>query len=411
MKHWILWFSFFWVLAPSASALDLLVTGDIAGEIRPCGCSVEGQRGGIERLSAYLKQKQNRKKLWVDLGNYSVEPSPQGLLKNGLYHRLFKENHLFAVLPGPKEFLTGKRGIAKWRNPYLLTNRGEVLAYTERVKYRKGWQFFGFLSPKMLDSGSRRSGILEGVSPFIERVRKLKTKERKAVLLFRGSLEELRQVEKTRLFDRVILANLATDEKKQVLEAKIGAKTYFSPPLQGQGVLEYNLEGNQGETHWLGPNSPLDRAWEKPFATYDKQVENLFFRFVATENKKGDKRVYKGSAYCVNCHVKQGEVWSKSKHAHAFASLEKESRQYDPDCVVCHTQGFKKGGFLSKELSSGLENVGCENCHGLVAENHGVDPEYKKNRVRVTAKTCQTCHRGNHSPKFNFDTYFPKIKH
>ena len=411
MKPWILWLSAFLSLSPSAFGLDLLVTGEMAGEIRPCGCSVEGQRGGIERLSAYLKSQKSKTRLWVDLGNYTVEPTAQGVLKNNLYTKLFRENRLFALLPGPNEFSTGKRGIAKRRAPYLLTNHQGVMAYTERVKHRSGWQFFGYLSPSYLSRGSHQSRLLENPATFLERVKKLRSKEWKGALLFRGSRDELLQFEASGLFGVILVANLAKSDKEQVLRFKTSKGEYHSPPLQGQGVLRYNLDHLSGQTAWLGPKSPLDPAWKKPFADYDKKVENLFMDFLAKQGKGRDKRVYKGSAYCITCHKQAGDVWLKTQHAQAYSSLENAGRQHDPDCIGCHTQGFRKGGFLSKELSAGLENVGCENCHGLTPEGHGQDKEYKAKRKRVSPLICKSCHMGNHSPRFRFETYFQKIKH
>ncbi len=85
---------------------------------------------------------------------------------------------------------------------------------------------------------------------------------------------------------------------------------------------------------------------------------------------EGDKfPEYVGSETCRTCHAKAYEVWSKTGHSHAFKTLEDARRpslrQYDPECVVCHTVGFGRfTGYKDKETTPDLINVGCESCHG-----------------------------------------------
>ncbi|OGH03527.1 MAG: hypothetical protein A2557_01075 [Candidatus Lambdaproteobacteria bacterium RIFOXYD2_FULL_56_26] len=399
-------------LAPPAWGVEFLVTGEFQGEIRPCGCSKAGERGGIERLSSYFKTKGPKGWLWLDLGNFAVEPTDQGELKNDLFYKLYRQHRLFAMLPGPREFAMGKRGIAKRRLPFLLTNHQGELAYTERIKHKEGWQFFGFLSPELLSLGVHKTDLLEGVGAFLARAKTLRSKEWRGVLLFRGNPKELELIQGSGLFEVILPANQAKSEETQQLEFELAQQKFFSPPLQGQGVLELNPESQgAGRVAWLGPQTPLDPTWAKDFAQYDKKVETLFLSSLASQAKLGDKRVYKGTGYCVNCHQAQGEAFEQSKHAHAFDSLEKAGRAHDPDCIVCHTQGYNKGGFLSTELTPNLVHLGCENCHGLAPEGHEKDLEYKKNRKPVTQLVCKGCHYGSHDPRFSFETAYPKIKH
>jgi hypothetical protein len=85
-----------------------------------------------------------------------------------------------------------------------------------------------------------------------------------------------------------------------------------------------------------------------------------------------------GSEKCKRCHEEAYDVWKKSKHSHAYQTLvdakRPSLRQYDPECIVCHTVGFGyQGGFTSAEKTAHLKDVGCESCHGP-ASLHVVNP-------------------------------------
>jgi hypothetical protein len=126
---------------------------------------------------------------------------------------------------------------------------------------------------------------------------------------------------------------------------------------------------------------------------------------------------YAGSAACKGCHKKAYQVWEKSDHSHAYQTLVSKARrpsnrQYDPECIVCHTVGFGyQGGFRDEKKTPKLKNVGCESCHGPaslhVANPNNEEwqarlnpwrkpeketPEQKKQRINRMDLFCQNCH-------------------
>lgn len=140
-----------------------------------------------------------------------------------------------------------------------------------------------------------------------------------------------------------------------------------------------------------------------------------------------------GSRECRTCHEISYEAWRNSRHSTAMKSLTETSRparQYDPECISCHVDGWNPqemfpytSGYLSQELTPALASVGCESCHGagelhIAAETNGT--ENAKTRQRLSARLtleaakkthCTTCHDHDNSPKFEFDSYWEKIRH
>jgi hypothetical protein len=83
---------------------------------------------------------------------------------------------------------------------------------------------------------------------------------------------------------------------------------------------------------------------------------------------------YVGTDACKRCHAAEHAKWAQHPHSHAMATLENVAnrpglRQFDGECVVCHTVGFryKSGAYDPKnnaQRNALLHNVGCESCHG-----------------------------------------------
>ena len=153
-----------------------------------------------------------------------------------------------------------------------------------------------------------------------------------------------------------------------------------------------------------------------------------------------------GSESCKKCHEHAYDIWAKTPHSHAYKTLvdakHPGNRQYDPECIVCHTVGFAhETGFRNedsqprwavdagKKLTHGLKDVGCEACHGpssLHAKNP-TDVEWRKRinpwkyqhadlkkRARAIDQFCQKCHDIDNDVSWlggGFKKKWPKVEH
>jgi len=115
------------------------------------------------------------------------------------------------------------------------------------------------------------------------------------------------------------------------------------------------------------------------------------------------------AAACKSCHAEAFQVWEASSHSRAFHILEEKHQDYNPDCVGCHTTGFRRPtGFVNAKSTADLENVQCEACHGPGSRH----PEVIGAGYGAVAKEfCVSCHTPENSPDFNDAAYRLKIKH
>jgi hypothetical protein len=165
----------------------------------------------------------------------------------------------------------------------------------------------------------------------------------------------------------------------------------------------------------------------------------------AAQKKKDAVATYVGSERCGDCHEEAYKVWQGSKHSHAYQTLvdakRPSLRQYDPECIVCHTVGFGyQGGFKDAVATKHLKNVGCESCHGP-GSLHVSDPNDKewaarmnllwkappneapadkKNRMLKIDTFCQSCHDTDNdvnwkhdvkSGRGGFERKWPEVQH
>jgi hypothetical protein len=146
---------------------------------------------------------------------------------------------------------------------------------------------------------------------------------------------------------------------------------------------------------------------------------------------------YIGSDKCKKCHPEAFKIWGDSDHAKAYATLEHAKhpslRQFDGECVGCHTVGFRyKTGFTDAKNTPHLLNVGCESCHGPASEHfldtanekvhklinpykyRGKAPETaaaKNQRMIAIGDFCRKCHDDDNDVHWDFDKTWPKVIH
>lgn len=110
---------------------------------------------------------------------------------------------------------------------------------------------------------------------------------------------------------------------------------------------------------------------------------------------------YVGVKKCIACHKTIYSFWLTTRHSRAYATLEEENRQYEPDCIGCHTTGYKKtGGFTDITKAEKYLNVQCEVCHGPGSLHVlNTDSEMKNHYAE---KDCLVCHDGENDDDFDY---------
>ena len=146
--------------------------------------------------------------------------------------------------------------------------------------------------------------------------------------------------------------------------------------------------------------------------------------------------IYAGAGRCAQCHLAIHKEWQESPHAHAFQTLVDRNQHFNPECLPCHTTGFRKANGFYAATDPGsrfVEDVQCEICHGPSMEHvtaqrrlaTGAEkwmPPAKYKEVKAEAdkvlpkkavpeKLCLTCHTPDRDDHFDYKTKVAKISH
>jgi len=149
-----------------------------------------------------------------------------------------------------------------------------------------------------------------------------------------------------------------------------------------------------------------------------KWVEDLYWDYVKEAKEKPETDwdtpipvVYEPAEACGKCHEPEFKQWQTTAHARAYEPIRKAGRQDDPECLMCHTMGFaRKGGFESMAKTPALGRVTCQACH-VVNSDHHEKGKKAEPRIFLSSRWCMSCHGMVQSPKFDYFTYEPRIRH
>lgn len=199
------------------------------------------------------------------------------------------------------------------------------------------------------------------------------------------------------------------------------------------GVLGLYRKGNDVESRWelvqmsedfLTPaEKEADHPVVKLLENYTQELKDQNYlnkvpqiRHSAQVAIPGKNPTFVGSEKCKKCHEKAYDIWKESGHAHAFQTLttatRPSNREYDPECIVCHTVGFGyESGYRDEKTTAHLKDVGCESCHGPCSDHiknpldatwypvinpyrpgENETPEAKTKRLGRIDQFCQKCH-------------------
>jgi hypothetical protein len=226
------------------------------------------------------------------------------------------------------------------------------------------------------------------------------------VLLYQGSAEEAAALAKDWPQFQVILCRSADSEPPQfpttanngkTLVLEVGHKGRFVGVVgafkkAGDGFdLKYQLvplgedqitPGDDAAAFKVNPTLPLLQAYAETVKREDFLAKAPRVPHPNQIREPKLNLTYVGSAKCQGCHQAEAAKWGDTKHSHAMEALEKVAkrptlRQFDPECVVCHTIGFGYDtGYRNEKDTPSLKHVGCESCHGP-GSGHAANPMNK----------------------------------
>jgi 2',3'-cyclic-nucleotide 2'-phosphodiesterase (5'-nucleotidase family) len=110
---------------------------------------------------------------------------------------------------------------------------------------------------------------------------------------------------------------------------------------------------------------------------------------------------YIGIDACSSCHPGPRQVWNATKHAHAYATLSSQFKEFNLDCVSCHVTGYEQPGGSTVTHVDKLENVECEVCHGP-GSKHAANPKDPSLILAAPQLSrCLDCHHPPHVEGFD----------
>jgi hypothetical protein len=402
--------------------LALIVSGDTAGWIVPCGCT-SNQSGGLLRRGTFIAQeKEQGDVIVVDAGGAAAGTSE--------YDRLKFE----AILQGEKFLGTSVHNLG---GPELALGAD----YLKKTSQSLGVEF---LSSNARDSEGAPLGVehkrIEAAGRTILLV---------GVVSQRYAAEEIQITEpreailsvlrkQPKAADAVVvLAYVPETELRELaaalpeVHAVVGGPTGQSLAPTKNGPVWLASATNKGKFLIRFRWKPEASDWEGDvieltdrFADEPAQAENVrAFRqrlesrdlpaaetgFVAAWTAERHDPLFAGSHSCQSCHAAEFASWQASPHAHAWDTLADQGAHVDAYCQQCHTTGFGlAGGFVSAKRSLERVDVGCESCHGPL-QAHVQQPE--RHTPFAAHDQCVRCHDRENSPQFDAPAYWARIQH
>ncbi len=404
----------------------VIYSGNTLGELKPCGCSREEDQGGVERRATYLKKTLTKhgNVLLLDTGDSFDQPTQQGKIKAHYLMKSLQAMNYSAIMLGDKDLVYGKDFIKNQPGiPWVGSNYkidGLPLSRYKIKQFNKGLKvaILAVGDPALFYSD--KSQQMESAEKTVKAlVLELQSQEQPDLILLMTHMKRDKALSflSTPGIDIIVNGNIekATDVIDMNPVERDG-KIFVQAGPRGQKMGELSIKiSASGEKSFSQKMVPLGSAFEFDvemtalYEKYNEEIETLFFETMTARRSKTTEKVYAGDTICKTCHSKGHETWTQSRHGHAYATLKKVNKAFDPECLVCHVVGFNKpGGFISELDTPDLENVQCENCHGSGLQ-HSQSPQ--PGFGSQAKKACVQCHVKNHSPKFQFDKYWSKIKH
>ncbi|MEW6250293.1 MAG: multiheme c-type cytochrome, partial [Planctomycetota bacterium] len=424
----------------------VVVSGDTAGWITPCGCA-SNQSGGLPRRGSYVAElRKSGAVALVDVGGAPGGVSTYQRLK---FETLLAGTRLMSLAAHNIGAAEARLGAAYLRElaraqgvPFISANvrdaAGALVAEPLRVVAVGGRQvaFIGVLSPQLAPPDVRVDDPREAVLRALDERKAGRAEGRHG-----GRSHSDDQAHDDPSYDvLIVLAYLPEPELRDFAgrlpeaDAVIGGPTGQPVPIQQIGPTLLSSATNKGKflvqlglpsrgsagrlrgeivelSERFGDDVDQERnlvGYLAKLAARDFSAAEAGFAPPQPAGAPAEFRVA-GTETCRACHESEWTTWKLAHHAAAWQSLKDRGYHVEPYCQQCHTTAYgQPGGFLSASGSPDRLGVGCETCHGPAAAHVG-DPNTPT--PFVPNDQCVRCHDHENSPRFEYATYWPRIEH
>lgn len=410
--------------------LKIIYSGNLNGELEPCGCSEEGDFGGIQRRATLLIElrKSNPDLLLISSGGLIATNTPHDSITGDYIFKGLALLKYDAIGLQWKDLAFGETLVNQSTLPWTSSNfqfSNQAIKTSRHIKKRNlDIQFFTWLDPTtsplkaMTDNKIKHSDVKN----LEQQLQTAKNKHQLTVLTTTLTLKQAQSDLPMVWIDVLLIkANKETPGTPVLVTTGQQNTLILQPGSRGMRLGKATLVINpqnqiiqhRHETIPLPKtiqDSPALAQWYK---AYNAELKVDYKKRVAIRKQLDTgESPFSGASACQTCHSKSHLIWEQSKHAHAFEKLLDVNKSFDANCVRCHSVGFgQTGGYLDDLLTYHLANVQCESCHGAGAKHvksNGID---KADFNKPSPQTCLQCHNHDHSPGFDFATYWKQIKH
>ena len=404
--------------------VTLIYTGNLNGELEPCGCAEESDLGGLLRRFTAIREfrKTSNESILVSSGGILAVNAPRDRLKSEYIIEGMRAMGFDAVGVQWRDLAYGAEFIASFDFPWVSTHHGG--RFRDSGTVRKGdhsFSIFSWLDPSESPLPAEEAAPGDAgvhVEALRAAVAEAKDAGNRVILLSASLSADAAQALPLENVD--ILIHAAEDEKYREPEW-VGDTLVLRPGRRGMyiGRLDMSFDELGGIEIRKHDVVKLDRSIDDApelaswYREYNDAVKQAFLSRVAEQRSFAEgQSEFVGVEVCRACHAAEYETWKQSKHARAYNTLENVGKGFDPDCIGCHTVGFEAGGFIDPVVSPHLLHVQCESCHGAGREHVSTGGGTWMPALGSDGEPpCASCHFGSHSPAFDHAVYWPKIAH
>ncbi len=432
----------------SKAVIRIVFTGEENGYLEPCGCS-EKEIGGLPRRHALINllREENQDIIILSLGDIPDKTGRQGEIKMEITLEALGQMGYAAHNIGEKDINMGLDLLGylshisnvDFISSNILLSDSRLLRIkpyiikeieTGDTTLRAG--ILGIVSPQLIEDGYEEIQVSDPVDSLKPLLSSLEGKTDILILLSHADMEDsIKIAAACPEFDLIIsghnvdMPDLYIKKVNDTYVIPAGEKgKYLGTVTLSPGRTPYSYLPVKNPEYYGPDNGRLESVVE--IISLDERFEDspeMKILLRAYQQKLKDeeliKQVFKtyppsnlaftGNDDCALCHNKIFRHWEGTGHASAYETLVKAEHENDPECLGCHTIGLNfYTGFETIESTPGLRGVGCESCHGPGSSHKETQ---SKDYGRTDAGVCIICHEGEHSPNFQYEDYWQKIKH